>query len=84
MPEEQLGAVYGSGDGILALVNYAKESTSGTAVTDLNPPFSSIFVTRNQNFAFCRQPGFACAHGGQSGSRPVVLRSACPASTASA
>lgn len=49
MPEEQLGAVYSSGDGNLALVSYAKESSSGTAVTALSP---SIFITRNQNFGF--------------------------------
>ena len=30
MPEEQLGAVYGSGDGILYLINYSTEATSGT------------------------------------------------------
>jgi hypothetical protein len=31
MPEEQLGAVYGSGDGSLRLpINYAKESTNGS------------------------------------------------------
>ncbi len=51
MPEEQLGAVYGSGDGSLTLINYAKESTSGT-VSGLNPPSSSVFITRNESYAF--------------------------------
>ena len=52
MPEEQLGAVYGSGDGSMAMANYAKETTN-PAITNLNPPCSSVFVTRSQNFAFC-------------------------------
>ncbi|MDE3188212.1 MAG: hypothetical protein KGM96_11930 [Acidobacteriota bacterium] len=51
MPEEQLGAVYGAGDGSLALINYAKESSSGT-VSGLNGLSSSAFVTRNEGFAF--------------------------------
>lgn len=51
MPEEQLGAVYGSGDGSLTLINYAKESSSG-AVGGLSGLSSSAFVTRNQGFAF--------------------------------
>ena len=52
MPEEQLGAVYGSGDGSYTLINYAKENTNG-GVSNLNPPCSSVFITRNQNYAFC-------------------------------
>jgi len=51
MPEEQLGAVYGSGDGSLTPVSYAKESTSG-GTTGLNGLSSSIFMTRNQNYVF--------------------------------
>jgi len=51
MPEEQMAAVYGSGDGSLTLINYAKEST-GPAVQGLNGPSSSVFITRNQSFAF--------------------------------
>ncbi len=53
MPEEQLGAVYGSGDGSFTLVNYAKESTTGTGtVSGLTGVFSSIFITRNQSYTF--------------------------------
>ena len=52
MPEEQLGAVYGSGDGSLTLVNYAKESTLN-GVQNLNPPCSSLFISRNQAYVFC-------------------------------
>ena len=51
MPEEELGAVYGSGDGSLTYVNYAKENTSGTQ-PGLNGASSSIFTTRNQLYAF--------------------------------
>ncbi len=51
MPEEQIGAVYGSGDGSFTTVNYEKEATSGT-VTGLSGLSSSIFITRNQAFVF--------------------------------
>jgi hypothetical protein len=51
MPEEQIGAVYGSGDGSLTTINYQKES-SGGAQTGLNGMSSSIFLTRNQSFVF--------------------------------
>jgi hypothetical protein len=49
MPEEQSGAVYGSGDGSYVLANYAKESSSG-AIATLPGLSSSIFVSRNQTF----------------------------------
>ncbi len=51
MPEEQLGAVYGSGDGSLVPISYAKESTSGT-LNGLNGLSSSVFITRNQAYIF--------------------------------
>jgi len=51
LPEEQLGAVYGSGDGTLTLVNYAKEATAGTQ-SGLNGLSSSIFITRNESYTF--------------------------------
>jgi len=51
MPEELLGAVYGSGDGSLTFINYAKESTSGTQ-SGLNGTSAAVFVTRNQLFTF--------------------------------
>jgi hypothetical protein len=51
MPEEQLGVVYGSGDGSFTPISYAKESTSG-ATTGLNGASSSIFMTRNQSYVF--------------------------------
>jgi hypothetical protein len=51
MPEEQLGVVYGSGDGSLTPVSYAKETTSGST-SGLNGLSSSIFATRNQSYVF--------------------------------
>lgn len=51
MPEEQIGAVYGAGDGSLALANFQSEKTSGT-VSGLSGPSSSIFITRNQQYVF--------------------------------
>jgi hypothetical protein len=51
MPEEQVGAVYGSGDGSFVPVNYAKESTNG-AVSGLNGLSSSIFMTKTQTYVF--------------------------------
>jgi hypothetical protein len=47
MPEEQIGAVYGSGDGSFNLVNYAKESNIGSKLTALS---SSIFISRAETF----------------------------------
>jgi hypothetical protein len=51
MPEEQVGYVYGSGDGSFTPANYAKETSSGTT-SGLNGLSSSIFVTRSQSFVF--------------------------------
>lgn len=51
MPEEQLGAVYGSGDGSLAAINYGTEAAAGS-VASLNGLSSSVFVTRNQSYVF--------------------------------
>ena len=51
MPEEQIAAVYGSGDGSLHLVNYQKESDTG-AQKGLNGLSSSVFITRNEQYIF--------------------------------
>ena len=49
MPEEQEGAIYGSGDGSYTLVNYATESvpSKGGTVSGLNGTSSSIFISRS-------------------------------------
>jgi hypothetical protein len=49
MPEEQLGAVYSSGDGGLNIISYAREISVGSAGS-LNGLSSSVFMTRNQSF----------------------------------
>jgi hypothetical protein len=51
MPEEQLGAVYGSGDNTFTMVDYQKED-SGGGQTGLNGESSSVFITRNQKYVF--------------------------------
>jgi len=51
MPEEQIGAVYGSGDNSFTLVNYQTEATSGT-ISGLQGSSSSIFVTHDQKYIF--------------------------------
>ena len=56
MPEEQLGAVYGSGDGSLDVVDYSKESTTGNS-GGLNGLSASVFVTRNQAYTFAADQG---------------------------
>ena len=51
MPEEQTGAVYSTGDGLLSLVSYPRESSTGQ-VAGLNGFSSSVFITRSQSYAF--------------------------------
>ncbi len=51
MPEEQLGAVYGSGDGSFALISYGGEKESGT-VSGLPGLSSSIFISRSEQYVF--------------------------------
>ena len=51
MPEEQAGAIYGSGDGSFTTADYQGEKTSGTA-SGLNGLSSSIFITRNRSYIF--------------------------------
>ncbi|MGI8770321.1 MAG: hypothetical protein ACR2JE_02685 [Acidobacteriaceae bacterium] len=51
MPEEQTGAVYGSGDGSYSTVNYAKENAGTTLLPAKSPLSSSIFLSRDQRYA---------------------------------
>jgi hypothetical protein len=51
MPEEQLGVVYGSGDGSLTIISYASESVTGQTA-GLAGLSSSIFMTRNLAYTF--------------------------------
>ncbi|HVN92392.1 MAG TPA: hypothetical protein VMT38_01785 [Terracidiphilus sp.] len=52
MPEEQSAAVYGSGDGTLALVDYQGEKTTTASIGGLSGMSSSIFMTRNLSYVF--------------------------------
>ena len=56
MPAEESGAVYGSGDGSLTLINYAQEKTSGTEAGLSGLLYGNVFVTKNQSFAFGASP----------------------------
>jgi hypothetical protein len=56
MPEEQLGAVYGSGDGSYTVISYATEKSSGS-VSGLNGLSSSIYISRNQSYVFAANQG---------------------------
>jgi hypothetical protein len=50
MPEEQVGAVYGSGDGSYALIDYATEKQ--TTTVSLPGASSSVFISRDQRYVF--------------------------------
>jgi len=51
MPEQQVGGVYGSGDGSFTIVNYATETVNGTA-SGLAGLSSSIYTTRSEAYTF--------------------------------
>jgi hypothetical protein len=51
MPEEQVGGVYGAGDGSYALVNYATEKL-GTTIKVGTGLSSSIFIDRARQYAY--------------------------------
>jgi hypothetical protein len=55
MPEEQVGAVYGAGDGSFALVNYATEKQATTI--SLPGASSSVFISRDQRYVFAANQG---------------------------
>jgi hypothetical protein len=51
MPEQQVGAVYGAGDGSYAVANYITEST-GTPISIPGGLSSSVFVTQSRDFVY--------------------------------
>jgi hypothetical protein len=76
MPEQQLGAVYGSGDGSLALINYQAEKTSTPTISGLNGMSPSVFITRNEAYAFAASQTstvFTVINQGASSSTPLSL-----------
>jgi hypothetical protein len=75
MPEENLAAVYGSGDGSLTTVNYQTEKTTGT-VGGLNGLSSSIFMTRNGTYVFAASQAshvFTIVNQGNGSSYPLSV-----------
>jgi hypothetical protein len=75
LPEEQLAAVYGAGDGSLTLANYQAEKTNGN-VTGLNGPSASVFVSRNGQFVFAASQSarvFTVVNQGNGSSYPLSL-----------
>jgi hypothetical protein len=75
MPEEQMGAIYGSGDGTLTIANYQTEKATGS-VSGLNGLSSSIFMTRNGNYVFAASQGshvLTIANRGNGSSYPLGL-----------
>ena len=57
MPEEQAGAVYGSGDGSLSIVNYVTESASGGTVGGLNGLSASVYISRSLGYVVAASQG---------------------------
>lgn len=51
-PEQQMGYVYGYGDGSFVPVNYSKEAVSGKPVSGLPGLSNSIFITQDGLYAF--------------------------------
>ena len=63
MPEQQTGAVYGQGDGSLALVSYAQENISGTvsipgslSSTTEGSPYNGVFISRDLGYVYAANP----------------------------
>jgi hypothetical protein len=80
LPEQQTGAVYGSGDGSFTIINYATEAVSGKA-SGLNGLSSSIFATRSEAYTFAANQAShmftvldKSANGGYSFNLPGVYR----------
>lgn len=63
LPEQQTGAVYGAGDGSLALVSYATEKVSGTVTipgglssNQEGSPYNGVFISRDLNYVYAANP----------------------------
>ncbi|MGA2352116.1 MAG: hypothetical protein ABSF70_16900 [Terracidiphilus sp.] len=76
LPEQQAGAVYGSGDGSFVMVNYAGETASGGNVSGLNGFSSSVYVSRNESYVVAASQGshvMTVINRGTGGSYPLSL-----------
>ena len=63
MPEQQTGAVYGEGDGSLALVSYAQEKVSATvsipgslSSSTEGVPYNGVFISRDLGYVYAANP----------------------------
>jgi hypothetical protein len=63
MPEQQAGAVYGEGDGSLALISYAQEKISGSvsipgglSSSTEGVPYSGVFISRDLGYVYAANP----------------------------
>lgn len=63
MPEQQVGAVYGQGDGSLALVSYAQEKVTATIAipgglssSSEGSPYNGIFISRDLGYVYAANP----------------------------
>ncbi len=75
MPEEQLGVVYGYGDGSLIPVDYGGEKT-GNAISGINGLSSSVFITRSRKYVFAANEQarvFTVVDNSKGGSYPLTL-----------
>lgn len=63
MPEQQAGAVYGEGDGSLALISYAQEKVSATVSIPgglssgtEGVPYNGVFISRDLGYVYAANP----------------------------
>jgi hypothetical protein len=63
MPEQQTGAVYGEGDGSLALISYAQEKVSGSvsipgslSSSTEGVPYNGVFISRDLGYVYAANP----------------------------
>lgn len=63
MPEQQTGAVYGEGDGSLALISYAEEKVSSTvsipgglSSSTEGVAYNGVFISRDLGYAYAANP----------------------------
>ncbi len=60
MPEEQEGAVYGSGDGSFTLIDYATENAAKGTVSGVDGLSSSIFISRSLSYVVAANESSTC------------------------
>ena len=63
MPEQQMGAVYGEGDGSLALISYAQEKVDATITIPgglssgtEGVPYNGVFISRDLGYVYAANP----------------------------